>query len=380
MHRPSRSIVTLVLFLGAVLPAVAQQPVPAILVRVRSLDALQVQGATFFDQLGLGKTFGDLDARLKTKAGPKGLAGIDTSKPIGAFVHFDPDPAWALLVPVAGEAAFLDLLDRLDYKTTLGKDGVRTFAVNPIVEGAVKFDRGYAWITVLNRNWLASARRSMRRRCSRRGGPLVSGRVRLDLVPKDAKQLLTAEFEERMQESLKTALKSDKAGGSDVTTALFQELPRLFAQLVNEGKELAAEHDFAPVAKELRMQVRLDPLPGTALAKSLAEMGQRKNSYPAAGDAALTANVGVPAADADRQGAHEARRRQLPERPGELHRCESQGEVPGPARCPAAHARGGKPRGAAAIRRSERGSEARSGPVRRGEGRRQARLDDARDA
>jgi hypothetical protein len=288
---PSWSIVILAVCLATV-PASAQQPTPAILVRVRSLDALQVQGATLFDQLGLAKTFGQLDTLLKTKAGPKGLAGIDTAKPAGAFVHFDPEPAWALLVPVTTEAAFLDLLERLDYKTSLGKDGVRTIPVHPLIQASVKFDRGYAWITVLNRN--AFRTKFDAASLLPAGGPLVSGRVRLDLVPKDARQLVAAEFEERMQESLKTALKStDKAGPKELTTAAFQELPRRFAQIVNEGKELAVDVDFEPVPKELRMQVRLNPLPGTELAKSLAEMGQRKNSLPAAGDAALTANVGV---------------------------------------------------------------------------------------
>ena len=257
----SWSIVILALCLAAAPRRRAQQPTPAILVRVRSLDALQVQGATLFDQLGLAKTFGQLDTLLKTKAGPKGLAGIDTAKPAGAFVHFDPEPAWALLVPITGEAAFLDLLERLDYKTSLGKDGVRTFPVHPLMEGSLKFDRGYAWITVLNRNAFRSKFDPATLLAS--GGPLLSGRVRLDLIPKDARQLVTAEFEERTQEALKTALKSaDKAGPKELTTAVFQELPRRFAQIVNEGKELAVDVDFEPVPKELRMQVRLDPLPG----------------------------------------------------------------------------------------------------------------------
>jgi hypothetical protein len=272
--------------------ATAQQPTPAILVRVRSLDALQVQGATLFDQLGIPKTFGGLDTLLKAKAGPKGLAGIDAAKPLGAFVHFDPDPAWALLLPITGEAAFLDLLERLDYKTSLGKDGVRTFQAHPVVEASLKFDRGYAWITALNRNAFRAKFDAAALLTS--GGPLVSGRIRLDLVPKDARQLVTAEFEERIQESLKTMLKSaDKAGPKELTMAVFQELPRRFAQIVNEGKELSVDIDFEPVPKELHVQARLDPLAGTALAKSLADMGQRKNAFPAAGDAALTANLGV---------------------------------------------------------------------------------------
>jgi hypothetical protein len=292
MRSSSRSFVLLALCAAIPSLATAQQPTPAVLVRVRSLDALQVQGATLFDQLGLAKTFGQLDALLKTKAGPKGLAGIDTAKPVGAFVHFTPDPAWAVLIPITGEAAFLDLLERLDYKTSLGKDGIRTFPLHPLAEASLKFDRGYAWITLLNRNAFRTTFDAASLLTS--GGPLASGRVRLDLMPKDARQLLTAEFEEWMQEALKTMLKSaDKEGPKEVTTAVFQELPRRFAQILDEGKELVVDIDFEPVPKELRVQARLDPLPGTALAKSLAEMGQRKNAFPAAGDAALTANIGA---------------------------------------------------------------------------------------
>src|SRR5438045_661940 len=71
-------------------------------------------------------------------------------------------------------------------------------------------------------------------------GPLLLARVRLDLLPKDARQLAVAEFEERTKTALDKALKTttDKPGPKALTTAIFQELPRRFAQVVNEGKEL----------------------------------------------------------------------------------------------------------------------------------------------
>src|SRR4051812_37727395 len=96
---------------------------PAVVLRARSVDALRAEGKGFLDQLGLSAALEKLAVPLRAKTGPKGLEGLDPKRPLGLFLHFDPDPAGALLVPVTSEKAFVDLLQRLDIRADRGDDG-----------------------------------------------------------------------------------------------------------------------------------------------------------------------------------------------------------------------------------------------------------------
>src|SRR5207244_4499255 len=132
-----------------------------------------------------------------------GLEGLDTTRPIGLFLHFNPDPAGALLVPVAGEKAFLDLLERLDIRPDRDAEGIYTFRVGFVLEVSMKFAGHYAVVTALNRN--AFRTNFDAEKVLGATGPLLFGRVRIDGIPKDARQMALAEFEQRMQEASKGA-------------------------------------------------------------------------------------------------------------------------------------------------------------------------------
>jgi hypothetical protein len=283
------------MLLAVLLPlqAIAQETPPAILLRAKSLDSFQEHGKVLFEQLGLAKQVTQFDALLKGKTGPKGLAGVDPARPIGLFVDFAPDPAGALLIPITSEKAFVDLLDRLEFKVAKDKDGIYTFRLNLLLEASVKVSGDYAWITTFNRN--AFRLKYDAAKVLGKAGPPLSARVRLDLLPKDAKQVAIAEFEERMQEGLKVALKTtpDRPGPKAFTTAVFNELPKRFAQLMEQGKEVALDAEFDSAQKEMKFSLRVDPLPNTDLAKMLADAERRPSAFPATAEAALVGRINL---------------------------------------------------------------------------------------
>src|SRR4051812_24729750 len=111
----SRSL-TLFAFLVAAAPALparaAEKAAPALVVRLHSLDDLVADARYLAEQAGKGDEARQLEGILKALAGPKGIEGFDTTRPIGAYARIGAtvdETDFALLVPVADEKMVLAL-------------------------------------------------------------------------------------------------------------------------------------------------------------------------------------------------------------------------------------------------------------------------------
>src|SRR5262249_54138365 len=101
-------------------PALAQEKPepPALVVRVRSLENLFQSGKLLSEAAGKGEVLKQIEDLIKSKAGPKGLAALDARRPLGLYARVGKDLSdlhAVLLVPVADEKGFLELLDALNF-------------------------------------------------------------------------------------------------------------------------------------------------------------------------------------------------------------------------------------------------------------------------
>jgi hypothetical protein len=108
-------------------PAASAQ---ALVVRVKSVDALLADAKYLAPLLGRAQQGRDLAGFVKAVLGSKERSGLDTGRPLGFYLdwpagwierHFQPVPA-VVVVPVTGEKPFRDLLRRLQVKV-VGKAG-----------------------------------------------------------------------------------------------------------------------------------------------------------------------------------------------------------------------------------------------------------------
>src|SRR6516225_3043853 len=116
-----------------VVAADAKPAKPTVIVRVNSLDGLTADARFVVTAAGREEIADQIEGLLKAKTGPNGLEGIDTKRPLGLYGQLGPmgvDSQAVLLLPIADEKAFLDMLTRLDfapekadgaYKVTLPK-------------------------------------------------------------------------------------------------------------------------------------------------------------------------------------------------------------------------------------------------------------------
>ena len=137
---------------------------PTLVVKVRSLDGLLADIEYVAKLAGREEEAKQLQALLKSRAGPKGLEGIDTHRPLGLYATIDAnvtESTGVILVPISDEKAFLNLLESLNFKAKKEEDSI--YSVTPETLPFpiyLRFANGYAYAaarekTALNKNKLA---------------------------------------------------------------------------------------------------------------------------------------------------------------------------------------------------------------------------------
>src|SRR5438045_2837626 len=116
-----------------IVPAAAKAQVkttpPTIVVRVNSIDSL-INYVKFLASLaGQKDAARQVEGLIKTKIGEKGLEGVDAGRPFGFYGRIGKeldDISGAILLPIADEQAFLNLLKNLNVQIIKGGDGIHT--------------------------------------------------------------------------------------------------------------------------------------------------------------------------------------------------------------------------------------------------------------
>lgn len=258
------------------------QAVPTVIVRLKSLDGLIADARYLTEMAGKEEEAKQAEGFLKQLTGPKGLEGIDTTKPSGLYGKLGPngvDSEVVVMLPIADEATALEFLKRFT-KPEKGDDGVYTVNVErspfPIF---FRFVDGYAYVTLRDKEIIDKTRllKPAEILAPNKIGTL-SATINLDQIPKQMKQMAIGNVELRnaaAKEETKPgeteALRNFRAMGIDWTTSSFK-------QVLNEGGPIDLRLDIDRQAGQLALSVSLAALQGTRLADEISSLGVAKST------------------------------------------------------------------------------------------------------
>jgi hypothetical protein len=280
------------------IPAQGQGEKPTLVLRVRSLETLLGSGQLLLEAVGKGDVLKQIDDLIKSKVGPKGLAGVDAKRPLGAYASIGKDITdlkAVLVVPISNEKDFLQLLDGLNFKAEKDKDGLYTVKQDVLpVNIHFRFAHKYAYVTALNPEAIAtSSLIEPGRLFSARQKVALSLTLRVDQVPDMAKQIILQHLNDELDKVLEAKDKGVSAAQDVFRSALVREIGRQVTAAIRDGTELNVELDVNPKTNALTVDLTLGAKPGSTLASTIEKLGEAKSLFAGLlrDDAAMNALV-----------------------------------------------------------------------------------------
>ncbi len=253
---------------------------PTIAVHVKSLDELLRNLKTVLDFAGPKDAANQIEDLFKGKVGAKGLEGIDTKRPLGAFIRFGKeldDITGALMVPIADEATLTTLLTNLGLLGAKDKNGIYTMRTGKQFDVYLRFANNYLYVSAINSSNLLD------KNLPHPAGDLpvpkttVAASIRLDLLPDAARLLAAASLDEAIQKGIDKDEPGESAIQKEFRVTLLRELNRTGGRLLSEGKELKLDLDIDSKTKDFKLNFSLDGKADSDLAKTLATLAQQKS-------------------------------------------------------------------------------------------------------
>ncbi|MCI0463246.1 MAG: hypothetical protein L0Z62_40380 [Gemmataceae bacterium] len=258
---------------------------PTLIVRVRSLDALLEGGKLLTEALGKGDLLGQVEDLLKSKVGPKGLDGaVDPRRPLGLYARVGKeitDLQAVLLVPVASEKGFLDLLDGLNFKAEKGEGGLYTVKQNILpLDVYLRFAHQYAYLTPISPDALDKKTLIDPRQLFTPGQTAtVSLTLRIDQVPEMARNALLGILKDELEKVRAQKEKGESEARHNFQMELLNEIERQVVAVVRDGVELNALIDVDARKKALSADVTLTAKPDSPLHKTITALGKSKSQF-----------------------------------------------------------------------------------------------------
>jgi hypothetical protein len=269
-----------VLFAPAVHANEKPADAPAVVVRAKSLNAL-LENMNFVVRLiGQEDAAAQIEGLVKGKIGKDGIQGIDPGRPFGAYVHFGKgigDVKGAILIPMADDKSFLNLLDSLGVKYAKDKDGIYTHKTNN-VDLYFRFSHDYLYITSLNTESIQTKNLSEPAKALALSGDAMFAVVaRMDQIPNEVKSIALGQLEEKIDAAKKTAATMGNKAQEEFLIALLTDSHQLGKSLIREAVEIRFDLDVTEKTKEMTVNFNVTAKPGSDLAKSIKSMGNLKS-------------------------------------------------------------------------------------------------------
>jgi hypothetical protein len=269
----------------------------ALVVSVRSVDALLADARYLIGLAGAEEQVSQLDAFIKGALASKEQTGLDTGRPFGLYAHwpkgwvaksFAPVPIVAF-VPVADEKKLLGLLAGFGLKAKKTEGGIYRLDATgtPLF---FRFAERHAFVAldpILLRDPLSDPAALIPAAAK---SSLVFACFRIDRIPKEEKDLL--------EKKLFAGLTQVEAGGpkqlEGEMEAQFQaqmrDLLKPWTIPLRQGKEISIRLDVDRKRHHLTVDVVFLPLPGSALAAGIKALDGGRSMFA---DLARTAKLSV---------------------------------------------------------------------------------------
>src|SRR5215471_21784561 len=195
--------VVALLALAVPVRAADDKKTPTLIVRVQSLDGLIADARYLATLAGREEEAKQAEGFLKQFTGEKGIEGIDTKRPMGAYAFLGEnviDSEAVVLLPVADEQAVLALLKRLNLTAEKDKDGVYSFQLpKPNVPIYFRFANKYVYVTARDKDAIEE-KRLLAPAVVLPAGEIgaTSATFNLEGVPEDIRKMILGQAEMRL--------------------------------------------------------------------------------------------------------------------------------------------------------------------------------------
>jgi hypothetical protein len=266
-------------------PAEEKKPAePGFVIRVQSIDDLTHNFRYLAGLVGREEEAKQIEGWLKAKAGgPKGLEGIDAKRPLAVYGYFDEGgvekTSAVALIPIADEKAFLGLIENLDAKAEKDKDGVYEVKNSDLpVPVYFRFAHRYAYATALNKDALDKDRLLLPGVVLPPGKvPVLSVTVRIEQIPEKVRDLAVSQVEAQLDAAREEKKEDETPAQHRVKGEILGVIKKYTVSVIKEGGHVALRLDVDEKSKELSAELAVTGKEGTALARDIAALGQRKS-------------------------------------------------------------------------------------------------------
>lgn len=278
--------------------AVAAAAEPTLTVQLKSIDGLLADFKYLAEAVDKADQAAQLDGLLKSMAGPNGLAGsgIGVARPFGLYVVASPggvDSPFALMLPVANEAAVIKFLDGFNIKSERDQDGVYSIDVpNAPVSVYARFANNYVYVTAQDKDHVApKALIAPGDVFTADANAVAAVTARIDRIPDVIKQIALSQFELQMANA-----KDEKKSGESAEEAQFRKqlidlISYQVKMVLTEGRSLDASFVVDRKAGEVGVNLSLDGKANSPLATLIGLIGQGKSRFAVPADAAFRFGV-----------------------------------------------------------------------------------------
>jgi len=256
---------------------------PGVFLRFSALDHLRADFRYLGEVVGEGEKAKQLDELITSKLGEKGLESLDVKKPIGAYGWIGPfgiDSKAVILIPIAKEKAFVDLLsDTLDAKPEKGKDDVYTLNVDnlpfPIF---FRFVNGYAYVTLRDKEVLDKDK-LLTPEVVLPGAQIgtASFTVNIDEIPDDLKEKSLAVIENQLAGLKDKEMPTHSEAQKKFRDAAVDELSAQVKSLFKNGGTTTLRLDLDRKDGDVSLTMSMAAKSGSPLASKIRDLGQIKS-------------------------------------------------------------------------------------------------------
>lgn len=263
-------------------PAPDQGKKPGLLVRIQAIDDLLANFKYLAAQAGQEEYAKQLEGLVKSMAGPKGLDGIDTRKPITLYGSVGPngiDSTAVLLIPVADEKALLDLLARFDIKAEKDKNDLYTVHSNNLpVPVYFRFANKHAYVTVQDDSAIAKDKLLAPEKL----GPVnptsvASISFNIAEIPDNLKQMAIQEFENQLANAKQQRDPNDTDLQHKLKGQVIDAMGAQIISFIRDGEDVTLGINIDRKAHDISLDLNLTGKSGSKFAGTIGDLAKAKS-------------------------------------------------------------------------------------------------------
>jgi hypothetical protein len=293
---PARLFAFLTVFTLVIVPTPARSAdekkagTPTVVIRLDSINNL-IEDVKYIANLSGQKDKADEGLGfIKSIVDEKGIdKAIDFNRPLAIYGSINTDnpmeSTGALLVPVADEKHFLDLLEQNQLTAEKGEDAVYT--VNPQfspVPFYFRFANKYAYIAAQNKSSVEKSNLLDPAKVFSSGkGLTFSAEFRLDQIPAEFRDMGVTLFETKVEEEKTKKIPGETEAQTTIRHKTIDEVTKQAATLIKEGGEIALSYNIDRKAGELKGEASFSGKAGSKLAAGIADLSKAKSLFAGLG-------------------------------------------------------------------------------------------------